>query len=120
MKSFDSKLNVATSRRALFAPGLLALLTPTFAAKAGKPDTNITVGGLFSFTGNSSDLVNQCSFMMKIASGDAAPLAKEQGVAFELLVEDTQLDPQKAATAAARLIHRGAQFLIGPQTSAEV
>jgi branched-chain amino acid transport system substrate-binding protein len=67
--------------------------------------------------------------MMKIASGDldpllrdynASPPAKEQGVAFELLIEDTQLDPQKAATAAASLIHRGAQFLIGPQTSAEV
>lgn len=129
MKSFDSKLNVATSRRALFAPGLLALLTPAFAAKGARPDANITVGGLFSLTGNSSDLGNQCSLMMKIASGDldpllhdynASPPAKEQGVSFELLVEDTQLDPQKAAAAAARLIHRGAQFLIGPQTSSEV
>jgi branched-chain amino acid transport system substrate-binding protein len=41
-------------------------------------------------------------------------------VEFQLLFEDTQLDPQKAATAATRLIREGAQFLIGPQTSSEV
>jgi branched-chain amino acid transport system substrate-binding protein len=36
------------------------------------------------------------------------------------MIEDTALDPQKAATAAAALIKRGAQFIIGPQTSSEV
>src|SRR5262245_65550085 len=67
--------------------------------------------------------------MMTIASQDLDPLLahfnmnpprKNVGVNFELLFEDTQLNPQKAATAAARLIRQGAQFLIGPQTSSEV
>src|SRR5262249_50670947 len=71
----------------------------------------------------------QSKLMMTIASQDLDPLLahfnmnpprKNVGVNFELLVEDTQLNPQKAATAAARLIRQGAQFLIGPQTSAEV
>jgi len=37
-----------------------------------------------------------------------------------LLIEDTALDPQRAAAAASRLIARGAQFIIGPQSSSEV
>src|SRR5262249_7137088 len=116
------------SRRAL-APGLVSLFAPALLAKSNYPDVTITAGGLFSLTGNSSDLGTQSKLMMTIASQDLDPLLshfnmnpprKNVGVNFELLVEDTQLNPQKAATAAARLIRQGAQFLIGPQTSAEV
>ncbi len=124
-----SSFHPLPARRALFAPGLLALLTPSMFAKTTKPDVTITVGGLFSLTGNSSDLGTQCKLMMTIAAGDLDPLlrdynsnppAKDLGVAFDLLIEDTQLDPAKAAAGAQNLINQGAQFLIGPQTSSEV
>ena len=117
-----------TSRRA-FLPGLLSLSAPALLSKTAKADVTITVGGLFSLTGNSSDLGTQCKLMMTIASQDLDPLLadfnfnpppKDLGVAFELLIQDTQLDPQKAAAAATLLIREGAQFLIGPQTSSEV
>lgn len=98
---------------------------------AGRPDQKITVGALLSITGNWSDLGTQAKVMLDIGSQDLQKLLADynvkapytaafSGVEFEILVEDTQLDPQKAAVAAARLIERGAQFLIGPQSSSEV
>jgi branched-chain amino acid transport system substrate-binding protein len=126
--SYNQKASNRTSRRA-FAPGLLSLFAPALLAKSNNPDVTITAGGLFSLTGNSSDLGTQSKLMMTIASKDVDPLftdfnmnppSKNVGVDFHLLFEDTQLDPQKAAAAASRLIQQGAQFLIGPQTSAEV
>jgi branched-chain amino acid transport system substrate-binding protein len=117
-----------TSRRA-FAPGLLSLFAPALLASSDKPDVTVTVGGLLSLTGNSSDLGTQSKLMMNIASHDLDallgdfnmnPPARDVGVQFSLLIEDTQLDPQKAAAGAARLIREGAQFIIGPQTSSEV
>ncbi len=116
------------SRRAL-APGLLALLAPTLLAQKNKSDVTIKVGGLFSLTGNSSDLGTQSKLMMSIAASDIEPLlqyydanppARDKGVAFDLIVEDTKLDPQTAAAAAAKLVRQGVQFIIGPQTSSEV
>jgi branched-chain amino acid transport system substrate-binding protein len=113
----------------LLAPALASLLAPGLLAKSGKPDVTLRVGGLFSLTGNSSDLGTQCRLMMSIAAGDlgplledynATPLIDRHGVGFEIMVEDTQLDPQKAASGASNLIHRGAQFIVGPQTSSEV
>jgi branched-chain amino acid transport system substrate-binding protein len=123
----NRKLN-RISRRA-FAPGLASLIAPSLLAKSKNSDVTITVGGLFSLTGNSSDLGTQSKLMVTIASHDLDallgdfnmnPPAKNLGVEFQLLFEDTQLDPQKAAAAATRLIREGAQFLIGPQTSSEV
>jgi len=116
------------SRRA-FAPGLFSLFAPALLPKSPNSDVTITVGGLFSLTGNSLDLGTQSKLMMTIASQDLEPLlanfnmnppSRNVGVNFALLFEDTQLDPQKAAIAAASLIRRGAEFLIGPQTSSEV
>jgi branched-chain amino acid transport system substrate-binding protein len=123
-----TQMSKRISRRA-FAPGLASLFAPALLGKSRNSDVTITAGGLFSLTGNSSDLGTQSKLMMTIASHDLDPLLAEfnmnppsrnVGVDFELLFEDTQLDPQKAASGAAHLIRQGAQFIIGPQTSSEV
>jgi len=128
MPTAISKSPHLPSRRA-FAPGLLSLFAPALLAGRGQPDVTIKVGGLFSLTGNSSDLGTQSKLMLSIAANDLQPMlefynanppAGSIGVAFELLIEDTKLDPQTAANAATTLIGKGVQFLIGPQTSSEV
>jgi branched-chain amino acid transport system substrate-binding protein len=128
MPSSTSGFSGLPSRRA-FAPGLLSLFAPALLARQHRPDVTITVGGLFSLTGNSSDLGTQSKLMLNIAANDIEPMlqyynanppARNIGVAFDFLVEDTKLDPQTAAAAATKLIRQGAQFIIGPQTSSEV
>src|SRR5260370_892977 len=125
-----SPLDGQPSRRAIL-PGLAALLSPAFLKAAPRPDQQITVGALLSLTGSWSDLGSQCKLMLEIGSVEMEDFlrhfdgrppynSKFEGVQFELLIEDTALDPQRAANAAARLIRRGAQFIIGPQSSSEV
>jgi len=128
-----SKLHVnlrkTISRRALFGSGILSLVALKLHAKPANAEVSLSVGALFSLAGNSADLGTQSKLMMEIAAGDleallgdfsAWPHARDTGVSFDLMFEDTQLDPTIAAHKAKRLIDRGAQFLIGPQTSAEV
>jgi branched-chain amino acid transport system substrate-binding protein len=128
MPPANSKSPHLPSRRAL-APGLLSLFAPALLAGRDRTDVTIKVGGLFSLTGNSSDLGTQSKLMLSIAANDMQPMlefynangpARSIGVGFEFLIEDTKLDPQTAANAATSLIAQGAQFLIGPQTSSEV
>jgi branched-chain amino acid transport system substrate-binding protein len=104
----------------------LALKLP---AERSNAEVSLSVGALFSLTGNSADLGTQSKLMMETATGDLdallgdfsdRPHASDTGVSFDLMFEDTQFDPTIAANEAKRLIDRGAQFLIGPQTSAEV
>jgi branched-chain amino acid transport system substrate-binding protein len=122
-------LRKTISRRALFRSGILSPLALKLRAKPANAEVSLSVGALFSLTGNSADLGTQSKLMMEIAAGDleallgdfsARPHTKDTGVSFDLMFEDTQLDPTMAANAAESLINRGAQFLIGPQTSAEV
>lgn len=106
-------------------PGLASLLAvPALRAEGGE-DIVITVGGLFSLTGNWSDLGAQCKRMLEIAKADLEAAYREGNptgpkLRIELLIEDTALDPSVAAGSAERMIGRGVHFLIGPQSSAEV
>ena len=122
-------LRKTTSRRSLFAPALLLLLAPKLRAKSGKPDVTLAVGALFSLTGNSANLGTQSKLMMQIAAGEMDallgdfnlnPPSQNTGIEFNLMFADTLLDPTTAANEARGLINQGVQFLIGPQTSAEV
>lgn len=122
-------LRKTISRRTLFGSGILSLAALKLPAKSANAEVSLSVGALFSLTGNSADLGTQSKQMMEIAAGDLEallgdfsdwPRARDTGVSFDLIFEDTQLDPTIAANKARRLIDRGAQFLIGPQTSAEV
>jgi branched-chain amino acid transport system substrate-binding protein len=82
----------------------------------------VLLGGLFSLTGDWSTLGRNAAVAMQLAvddvneylAGNAADLR------FVVAVEDTRLDPAVALERAAALRARGAQLLIGPQSSAEV
>jgi branched-chain amino acid transport system substrate-binding protein len=128
-----TKPTVFSRRAALQSLGALlaSSAAPSLLSAAARPDQTITVGALLSITGNWSDLGTQARGMLEVGSQDLKQLLADYnvkppftpafaGVDFEILIEDTQLDPQKAAAAAQRLIQRGAQFIIGPQSSAEV
>lgn len=108
------------------------MLPASLLAARTSPDQQIKVGGLLSLTGNWSDLGTQCHVMMQIGAEQMEQLLRHfnprgipatrfgGGVTFDLMIEDTLLDPATAASAAARLIAQGAQFIIGPQSSSEV
>lgn len=117
------------SRRALLGSGTLSLLALKLPIAPGYPDISLSVGALFSLTGNSADLGTQSKLMIEAAAGDLGallgdfsdiPHTRDAGISFDLMFEETQLNPAIAARAAQNLINRGAQFLIGPQSSAEV
>lgn len=129
LSTLPMNLRKPISRRALFGSGILSLMALKLPAESANAEVSLSVGALFSLTGNSADLGTQSKLMMEVAAGDldallgnfsAWPHTKDTGVSFHLMFEDTQLDPTMAAHQAKNLIDRGAQFLIGPQTSAEV
>lgn len=82
----------------------------------------VLLGGLFSLTGNWATLGQTSAVAVELAvdevnrylEGNAA------GVRFRLAVADTRLEPERALEQAQELRARGAQILIGPQSSAEV
>lgn len=82
----------------------------------------VLLGGLFSLTGNWSTLGVNAEAALELAvddvnrylTGNAADLR------FVAVTEDTRLDPEVALDKAMSLGRRGAQLLIGPQSSAEV
>src|SRR5215472_6232621 len=113
LSRFPMNLRKTISRRALFGSGILSVVALKLRAKPANAEVSLSVGALFSLTGNSADLGTQSKLMMEIAAGDldallgdfsAWPHTKDTGVSFDLMFEDTQLDPTMAANAAKRLI----------------
>jgi branched-chain amino acid transport system substrate-binding protein len=82
----------------------------------------VVLGGLFSLTGNWSTLGRTGSAAMELAVEDVnAYLASNAaGNRFLAAIEDTRLDPDSALVQARALKARGAEILIGPQSSDEV
>ena len=82
----------------------------------------VVLGGLFSITGNWSTLGRTGRAAMELAVEDVnAYLASNAaGNRFLAAVEDTRLDPDSALAQAKALKARGAEVLIGPQSSDEV
>jgi branched-chain amino acid transport system substrate-binding protein len=107
---------------------LLLVSTLMFAAACDndpvEPDGagEVLIGGLFSLTGNWSTLGVTAKAALELAVEDvnAQLAAGESGLSFVAAVEDTKLDPDLALAAAQRLKTRGAEILVGPQSSAEV
>jgi branched-chain amino acid transport system substrate-binding protein len=113
-------------RRGAGALALLAALAVVLGGCARLPtgpvEQEVLLGGLFSLTGNWSTLGQTSKVAVEIAveevnrylEGNAA------GVRFRVAVEDTRLEPSWRSRRAQALRARGAQILIGPQSSAEV
>ena len=112
-------------RRGVPAAAVAAVVT--FAAiaacrEAAAPrERDVLLGGLFSLTGDWSTLGRTGQAAMEIAVEDVNRyLARNPaGVRFVAAIEDTRLDPDRALERAQALRERGAQLLIGPQSSAE-
>ena len=84
-------------------------------------ERDVLLGGLFSLTGEWSTLGGTGQAAMEIAVEDVNRyLARNPArVRFVAAIQDTRLDPKLALERAQALRGRGAQLLIGPQSSAE-
>lgn len=85
-------------------------------------EREVLLGGLFSLTGNWSTLGQTSRAAMEFAVEDVNQYlaGNAAGVRFVVAIEDTRLEPALALEKAQALQSRGAQLLIGPQSSAEV
>lgn len=103
---------------------LLAALAPAGSGgwQAKPMERDVVIGGLFSLTGNWSTLGQSARATMEIAVEDLNRYLEGNaaGIRFVSAIEDTRLDPELALEKARALQKRGAQILIGPQSSGEV
>lgn len=119
-------------RRHSSSPGALRTVTALMAMAASVAgcasmpdvprDREVLLGGLFSLTGNWSSLGQTSRAAMEFAVEDVNQYlaGNAAGVRFVAAIEDTRLEPELALERAQALRARGAQLLIGPQSSAEV
>lgn len=107
---------------ALLLPATFTVLACTESATEPGITDEIVIGGLFSLTGNWSTLGTTSKAALELALEDANEVLRlgNSSMRFWPLVEDTELDPQIAKEAAARLRAAGAVVTLGPQSSAEV
>jgi branched-chain amino acid transport system substrate-binding protein len=85
-------------------------------------ERDVLLGGLFSLTGEWSSLGRTGQAAMELAVEDVNRYlaGNPARVRFVAAIEDTRLEPEIALERAQALRDRGAQLLIGPQSSAEV
>ena len=84
---------------------------------------SVTIGGLFSLTGNWSTLGVNSSAALQIAVQDINSYLADRGVNFRIAykIYDTKLDPATAVTATDKAIaEKNIKYYIGPQSSAEL
>ncbi|HEX5870021.1 MAG TPA: ABC transporter substrate-binding protein [Longimicrobium sp.] len=86
----------------------------------GSGDEVVTIGGIFSLTGNWSSLGKTSEAAMELAIEDANAYAAGRGITFRADVRDTKLDPALALSELQSLRTAGVQVVIGPQSSAEL
>ena len=82
----------------------------------------ITIGGLFSLTGNWATLGVTSKAAMEVGIDDVNQYvaAGNTGMHFNASISDTKLDPGTALTAVTAMKTAGVEVVIGPQSSAEV
>jgi branched-chain amino acid transport system substrate-binding protein len=82
----------------------------------------ITIGGLFSITGNWATLGVASKAAMEIGIEDVNQYlaAGNTGLTFTANIHDTKLDPATALSAVTSMKAAGVEVVIGPQSSAEV
>jgi branched-chain amino acid transport system substrate-binding protein len=111
------------SARALALLGMLAVAAAGCASTPSEPaEHEVLLGGLFSLTGPWSTLGQTSEVAVEIAAEEVNRYLEGNaaGVRFRVAVEDTRLEPERALEKTQALRARGAQILIGPQSSAEV
>jgi branched-chain amino acid transport system substrate-binding protein len=100
------------------------VLSPRAGAQGTPPPahTTITIGALLSLTGNWSSLGLDSQAALQLAAQDLnAELARRRVDArVQVVVADTQLNPDTALQKLQALAQSGIRIVIGPQTSAEV
>jgi branched-chain amino acid transport system substrate-binding protein len=109
--------------RRVFALAALALgLAGTAGCEdsTGSDDREITLGGIFSLTGNWMSLGVTSKAAMELAVEDANRYAAGRGITFRADIRDTKLEPATALTAVQALRAAGVQLIVGPQSSAEL
>lgn len=90
-------------------------------SSTGPEHETITIGGLFSLTGNWSTLGATSKAALELAVEDInEQIGSGSPLHFRAQVEDTKLDPALARAAAKRLHDDAVEIAIGPQSSAEV
>jgi branched-chain amino acid transport system substrate-binding protein len=113
----------------LTAPPVIAVLLAMAASLGGCASTpsvprerEVLLGGIFSLTGNWSTLGQTSRAAMEFAVEDVNQYlaGNAAGVSFVAAIEDSRLEPELALKKAQVLRDRGAELLIGPQSSAEV
>lgn len=112
----------ALARRALALAALALGLAGTAGCEdsTGSDDREITLGGIFSLTGNWMSLGVTSKAAMELAVEDANRYAAGRGITFRADIRDTKLDPARALADLDSLRAAGAQIIIGPQSSAEL
>lgn len=128
-------MNSQMKSRPKWRTGLAALALPAIVAAASlgsscqststepaPPEREVLVGGLFALTGNWTTLgkAGQASLELAVEDVNKYLAGNAAGVRFVAAIEDTKLDPEIALAKVQALKARGAQLLIGPQSSAEV
>ena len=108
-------------------PTLLATIALAFGiASCDDPiatnNREITIGGLFSLTGNWATLGVTSKAAMELGIEDVNQFlaAGESGFRFNANIQDTKLDPAVALTSVTAMKASGIEVVIGPQSSAEV
>jgi branched-chain amino acid transport system substrate-binding protein len=123
MRLRTSRSSWARTAGRLFALAALALGGAACDNDPSGPATReVVLGGLFSLTGNWSTLGQTSQAAMELAVEDVNQYLGGDGarLRFTTAIEDTRLDPEQALARAQALRSRGAQILIGPQSSAEL
>lgn len=118
---------IARQRRgALRATAALVVAAVTLGSHSSsptqKPERQVLLGGLFSLTSDWSNVGINARAAMELAIDDVNRYLEGNaaGIRFVAAIEDTRLSPDVALEKARMLKKRGAQLLIGPQSSAEV
>jgi branched-chain amino acid transport system substrate-binding protein len=86
----------------------------------GTKRQEVTIGGIFSLTGNWASLGVTSKAALELAVEDANRSVHGRDVVFRADVRDTRLDPARALAALDSLRVAGVQVVIGPQSSAEL
>src|SRR5690554_6925952 len=107
---------------ALLLPAAITLTACTESTTEPPATRVVPIGGLFSLTGNWSTLGLTSEAALELAVEDINASLDFIGSWLRLraLVEDTELDPERALDAARRMREAGVRITLGPQSSAEV
>jgi branched-chain amino acid transport system substrate-binding protein len=114
--------HTALARRAMGVAAVAIALAATAGCEdsTGSDDQEVTLGGIFSLTGNWMSLGVTSEAAMELAVEDINRYAAGRGITFAVDVRDTRLDPARALAALDSLQAEGVRIVIGPQSSAEL